>query len=57
MHRFRTATIALLGMGALAGCTSRPPTPPRTTANLGATEGTISFTGGAAALGIGYQWG
>ena len=49
-------TIATLGVCALASCASQPPPPPAT-AGLGATEGTISFTGGAVALGIGFQWG
>jgi hypothetical protein len=55
MHRLVT-TIATLGVCTLASCASQPP-PPAATANLGATEGTISFTGGAVAIGIGFQWG
>jgi hypothetical protein len=56
MHHFKIATIAVLTMGALAGCASQPPAPPPT-ASLGATDGTITFTGGAVALGVGFQWG
>jgi hypothetical protein len=55
MYRL-TGTIAALGLGALAGCASQAPAP-SPAANLGATEGTISFTGGAVAIGIGFQWG
>src|SRR5690349_10538996 len=51
------AAIAALGMGALAGCTSQPAPPPPTVANAGATEGTVSFSGGAVAIGVGFQWG
>jgi hypothetical protein len=57
MHRFKVATIAVSGMAALAGCASQPAPAPPTTANLNPTEGTISFTGGAVALGVGFQWG
>jgi len=45
-----------LSIGALASCTSSPP-PPVTTAPVGSTEGTVSFSGGAVALGVGFQWG
>jgi hypothetical protein len=48
--------IAALSVCALANCTSNPPPPPAT-AGLGPTEGTISFTGGAVAIGVGFQWG
>jgi hypothetical protein len=55
MRRF---TMALLGIGALAGCSAPPPpAPPPMTTNMSATEGTVAFSGGAVALGIGYQWG
>jgi hypothetical protein len=56
MRRFKVATIAVLGLTALAGCASQPPTP-TVSATLSATEGTISFTGGAVAIGVGFQWG
>jgi hypothetical protein len=56
MHRLAVAAIAVLSIGALAGCSSQPP-PAAPTANLGATDGTISFTGGAVAVGVGFQWG
>ena len=57
MHRFTIAAIAVLGIGTLAGCSSQPPAAPPTAANLGATEGTVAFTGGAVAIGVGFQWG
>ena len=56
MRRLKVATIAALGLTALAGCTSQPPAP-TASASLGATEGAISFTGGAVAIGVGFQWG
>jgi hypothetical protein len=56
MHRFRVAAIAVLGVSALVACASQPPPAP-TAANLGATDGTITFSGGAVAVGIGFQWG
>jgi len=49
------AALAALGISVLAGCASNPPPPAST--NLGPTEGTVSFSGGAFALGIGFQWG
>jgi len=58
MQLSNVATIAALGIGALAGCTSQSaPPPPPPVANVGATEGTVTFTGGAVAVGIGFQWG
>lgn len=57
MHRFTIAVMALLSIGTLAGCATQPPAAPPTTANLGATEGTVTFSGGAVAIGIGFQWG
>jgi hypothetical protein len=57
MHCFKVATIVLLGVAGLAGCSSQPPPAAPSSANLGATEGTVTFTGGAFALGIGFQWG
>jgi hypothetical protein len=56
MRRFKVATIAVLGLTALAGCASQPPTATVST-TLSATEGAISFTGGAVAIGVGFQWG
>ena len=55
MHRLIT-TIATLSVCALASCASPPPPPPAAV-SLGSTEGTISFTGGAIAIGVGFQWG
>jgi hypothetical protein len=57
MHRIIFNTIAALAVGALASCTSNPPPPTTTAANLGSTEGTVTFSGGAVAIGIGFQWG
>ncbi len=57
MHRFKVAAIVILGVAGLVGCSSQPPAAAPPSANLGATEGTVSFTGGAVAIGIGFQWG
>jgi hypothetical protein len=56
MRRLIVTAIAALSVCALANCASNPPPPPAT-AGLGPTEGTISFTGGAVAIGVGFQWG
>jgi hypothetical protein len=56
MHRLLVTTIAALSVGALASCASNPP-PPTTTGNLGSTEGAVTFSGGAVAIGVGFQWG
>ncbi|MGC1413523.1 MAG: hypothetical protein WA864_31785 [Acetobacteraceae bacterium] len=56
MHRLMGITLAAVIVGALASCASNPP-PPATTAPLGPTEGTVTFSGGAVAIGIGFQWG
>ncbi len=50
-------TAVLLSIATLVGCTSQPPAAPSATANPGATEGTVTFTGGAVAIGVGFQWG
>jgi hypothetical protein len=57
MHRFIITTVAALSVGALASCASNPPPPAASAANLSATEGTVTFSGGAVALGVGFQWG
>jgi outer membrane immunogenic protein len=56
MHRHMVAAVAALSVCVLANCTSNPP-PPATTAASGPTEGTVTFSGGAVAIGIGFQWG
>lgn len=56
MHRHIMAMIAALSIGALASCTSSPP-PPATSAPVVSTEGTVTFSGGAVAIGVGFQWG
>jgi hypothetical protein len=55
MHRL-ISTIATLSVCALTSCASQPPSPP-VTISPAADEGTVSFSGGAFALGIGFQWG
>src|ERR1700726_940856 len=57
MRRFMIAAVALLSVGSLASCASQQPAAPTMAANPGATEGTVTFTGGAVAIGIGFQWG
>ena len=50
----------MLAVGVIAGCAAPPPPAPPTpapTAELGTTEGTATFTGGAIAVGVGVQWG
>jgi hypothetical protein len=57
MRRFTIAMVSSICIGALAGCSSQPPAAPATAAaNPAATEGTVTFSGGAVAIGIGYQW-
>ena len=56
MNRLMVTAVAALSTCVLASCASQPPPPP-VTASRGATEGTVSFSGGAFALGIGLQWG
>ena len=58
MHRITTTalTAACVCVLAIASCTSKPP-PAATTADLGPTQGTVTFSGGAIAIGIGFQWG
>ena len=53
----RHFAIALLGIGTLAGCASQPPPPAPMTGNMSASEGAVTFSGGAVALGVGFQWG
>src|SRR5262249_38233007 len=57
MRRIPIAMISSICIGALASCSSQQPAPPPTAANPAATEGTVTFSGGAVAVGIGYQWG
>ena len=56
MHRITTTALTAACICVLASCTSKPP-PAATAANLGPTEGTVSFSGGAIAIGVGFQWG
>ena len=59
--RGRGLGLAMLGLaaGALASCAQPPPPPAPPPAAMAdtSTVGTVSFTGGAVAVGIGYQWG
>src|SRR5690242_6723362 len=55
MNRLIVTAVAALGVCALADCTSNPPPP--TPPVSGPTEGTVTFSGGAVAIGIGFQWG
>lgn len=58
MRHSSVAAIVLLSIGALAGCTSQQPAAPSmATTSPGTTEGTVTFSGGAVAVGIGFQWG
>ena len=56
MPAFRVAAIAALALGVLVGCTPQLSAPPPA-GNLASTDGTVTFTGGAVALGVGFQWG
>jgi hypothetical protein len=56
MNRAIVTAFAALTVFSLTSCASNQAPPPATT-NLGPTEGTISFTGGAVAIGVGFQWG
>jgi len=58
--RGRGLGLAMLGLaaGALASCAPQPPPPaPAPMSDQTSTVGTVSFTGGAVALGVGFQWG
>jgi hypothetical protein len=57
MQCFKVATIVMLGLAGLAGCSPQTPPAAPPSANLGATDGTVTFTGGAVAIGVGFQWG
>ena len=56
MHHLTITTFGVLRVCALAACTPNPPAPP-STANLAANKGAVTFSGGAFAVGIGFQWG
>ena len=56
MRRSTIFMISSICIGALASCSSQQPAAPATAANPGATDGTVTFSGGAVAVGIGYQW-
>jgi len=55
MNRLVVTAIAALSTGALASCAPNPPPPPMVA--QAPTEGTVTFTGGAVAAGVGFQWG
>ena len=54
MRYFMATIIAAIGACALTNCTPQPPAPPATS-GLSPTEGTVTFTGGAIAVGVGFQ--
>jgi hypothetical protein len=56
VNRLLVTAAAVLSTCVLASCASTPPRPPPT-ASLSPTDGTISFIGGAVAIGVGVQWG
>jgi hypothetical protein len=58
MRRFTIAMVSSICIGALAGCgsSSQQPAAPATAVANPATEGTVTFSGGAVAVGIGWQW-
>lgn len=49
--------LAVVGVGALGACAPQQPSMPVMAGPQSATEGSVSFAGGAVAVGIGYQWG
>jgi hypothetical protein len=51
--------LALLGVGLLANCAPQQTAAPvaASAVNQNATDGAVTFTGGAVAAGIGFQWG
>lgn len=51
--------LAMLAVAALPGCAPQQAAAPAAApmAEQGPTDGTVSFTGGAVALGVGFQWG
>lgn len=51
--------LALLGVGLLTNCASQQTAAPVAPSAMGqtATDGTVTFTGGAIAVGVGFQWG
>jgi len=51
--------LTVLGVGALSACAPQQPAMPVAAGPMdqSATEGTVTFTGGAVAAGIGFQWG
>jgi hypothetical protein len=57
MRNFITATVSLICIASVAGCASQQPAAPPMAANSGTTEGSVTFSGGAVAVGIGFQWG
>jgi hypothetical protein len=57
MRRITIAMISSICIGVLASCSSQQQAAPAAAANPGPTDGTVTFTGGAVAVGIGYQWG
>jgi hypothetical protein len=52
------ACLVMVAAGALYGCSQPPPPAPMpASTDQTSTDGTVTFTGGAVAAGIGFQWG
>jgi hypothetical protein len=57
MRRVMITAVSLFCVISLVSCASQQPPAPSMATNPGAAEGTVTFTGGAVAIGIGFQWG
>jgi hypothetical protein len=57
LFRLSAFGLAMLGGAALSGCAPQQAAAPAPIAEQGPTDGTVTFTGGAVALGVGFQWG
>jgi hypothetical protein len=62
MRHLAITAVTLLGAITLAGCAAQQPAAtssaaPPNAASSSATDGTVSFSAGGVAVGVGYQWG
>ena len=59
LPQYAALGLAIVGLGLLANCGPQQSATPvaASSAPLGATEGRVTFSGGALALGLGFQWG
>lgn len=57
MRRYMIAIVSSICVSSLVSCASQQPAAPPMAGAPGITEGTVTFTGGAVAIGIGFQWG